>query len=246
MHCVYRITNNINGMIYVGRTNNIKRRIKEYRCKSKSPHKKKAKFKIILEMYKYGFKNFTFDILEDDLAFEQSCDREAYWIKKLHAKDPNIGYNSKDGGIGGSLSKETHALIDYARETHMSLLDDGFIHLEFFDAKAVLDVQRDPIVAISEDMTDVAWFSSAKDAAKYFNVGHMSVTGAKNRGRTVRGYYIFSGIKSRQLRADKLIAKTDKRHEEGLTKDRSKKGYAKVRKYYDKCMKHSELMDCRD
>ena len=47
MYCIYKITNSVNGMIYIGRTNNIKRRIKEYRCKSKSPFKKKSKYRIV-------------------------------------------------------------------------------------------------------------------------------------------------------------------------------------------------------
>ena len=246
MYCIYKITNNVNGMIYIGRTNNIKRRIKEYRCKSKSPFKKKSKYRIVLEMYKYGFKNFTFDVIEDNLTFEQSCDREAYWIAKLNAKDPNIGYNSKAGGIGGSMNKETHELINYAKEAHKSLLDDGFIHLEFSDISAVISVQEDPIVIISSDLSDAAWFSNAKSAAKYLGVKRSSVTSVKNRGSRVKGYFVFSGLKSRQKRADALIAKTDAKHAQGLCRERSAYGYAEVRKYYDKCMKHSELMDCRD
>lgn len=104
--CIYIITNNINGMIYVGQTTNMKRRYKEYKYGSKNLNAHKQ-FKFLQEMNSVGFDNFTFDILEivntkDDLNI-----REIYWIDTLKARDPAIGYNSKTGGVGGALLQES-------------------------------------------------------------------------------------------------------------------------------------------
>lgn len=104
--CIYIITNNINGMIYVGQTTNMKRRYKEYKYGSKNLNAHKQ-FKFLQEMNSVGFDNFTFDILEivntkDDLNI-----REIYWIDTLKARDPAIGYNSKTGVVGGALLQES-------------------------------------------------------------------------------------------------------------------------------------------
>lgn len=52
---------------------------------------------------KYGWENFKHVILEEELSFEQACEREQYYIKKYKTnlnrwQNPSYGYNRDDGG----------------------------------------------------------------------------------------------------------------------------------------------------
>lgn len=96
---IYKITNNINNKIYIGKSNNIERRFKEHQSPyewSRTPNKP-----LYLAFQKYGLMNFTFDIIEDceDINLNE---REQYWIDYYNATNPEIGYNIQLGGDGHS------------------------------------------------------------------------------------------------------------------------------------------------
>ena len=96
---VYKITNNINGKIYVGQ--------------KKSPTVVEAYWgsgRIITQsIKKNGLANFSREILEWCNSKEQLDNREIYWIQTLNAMDSRIGYNLCDGGTGVTgLSGEAH------------------------------------------------------------------------------------------------------------------------------------------
>lgn len=54
---VYKITNNITGKVYIGQTNNLKRRIQEHK------HDKRCNHPMYTEIHKYGFENFDVEVL---------------------------------------------------------------------------------------------------------------------------------------------------------------------------------------
>lgn len=116
MGCIYKITNLQNGMIYIGQTINIKRRIKEYKYKSRNLESK-SKYKIMEEINKYGFENFSFDVIEDNIEDKDLDEREIFWINKLESRNPHIGYNSKEGGRGGKMIRDSiHKMSNSSRE----------------------------------------------------------------------------------------------------------------------------------
>ena len=84
---IYKITNKINGKIYIGQSNNIKRRFLEHTYRDKLP--------IDMAIKKYGKDNFSFEILEE-CSLEELNEKETYWIKKL--KSLEYGYNCTVGG----------------------------------------------------------------------------------------------------------------------------------------------------
>lgn len=85
---IYKITNKINGQIYIGQSVDIDRRFTEH----KTPNGKMSPIK--LEIKKYGKDNFLFEVIEECGA-DQLDDREVYWIEKL-----NPQYNRDKGGKG--------------------------------------------------------------------------------------------------------------------------------------------------
>lgn len=106
---IYSITNTLNGMAYIGATNNFKRRWLEHKysmstCANKNP--------IYYDMREYGIENFKFEIIEEVKDNSILYDREIYWINKLKPY-----YNGNLGGLGNlghSVSEETKQVLSIA------------------------------------------------------------------------------------------------------------------------------------
>lgn len=98
MWTVYKHTNKINGKSYVGITS----RKPEQRWGKNGIHYQKTGkthgcfYDAIL---KYGWDNFTHDILFENLSYDEACWTEQECIKFYNSKVPN-GYNLTDGGEG--------------------------------------------------------------------------------------------------------------------------------------------------
>ena len=103
---IYRITNKINGKPYIGQTTRtLEERIYEHRhCKTTTLGK---------AIQKYGWENFTVEILEVCETLEQMNEREKFWIAKCNSIAPN-GYNLTEGGNNGLLSDEVCLKISVA------------------------------------------------------------------------------------------------------------------------------------
>ena len=91
MFCVYKITNLINGKIYIG----ITKRNPKVRFNEHFVNKKELLFRA---KEKYGKENFTLEIIEKDLSEEEIDEKERYYIKFYNSLVPN-GYNLSVGGM---------------------------------------------------------------------------------------------------------------------------------------------------
>jgi len=90
MMVVYKITNNANGKVYIGVT---ARSFKE-RMKSHKNNKVETKFTNAIK--RYGWENFTKEIIEEVDTLEKLFEREIYWIDFYNSYKQ--GYNSTMGG----------------------------------------------------------------------------------------------------------------------------------------------------
>ena len=91
---IYIITNNINKKVYIGQTNDPKRREREHFSFGYIKDEKEVKI-LYSAMIKYGIESFNFSIIEGPL--ENYNDREKFWIKYYNSLIPN-GYNMTEGG----------------------------------------------------------------------------------------------------------------------------------------------------
>ena len=98
---IYKITNKINGKIYIGKSNNIQQRFRDHKKLAfKEGHKEYNKT-LYQAFRKYGIDNFSFEIIETfDNYNIKSGDREKYWIEYYDSY--HSGYNENLGGDGGS------------------------------------------------------------------------------------------------------------------------------------------------
>ena len=92
---IYKITNNVNGKVYVGQAIDIKRRWQEHRSHSFLPSHISYNYAIHRAIRKYGINNFDFKILEECEETELN-EREKYWITTLKSQED--GYNMTQGG----------------------------------------------------------------------------------------------------------------------------------------------------
>lgn len=92
MGYIYLRKNKVNGKCYVGQTDNIKRRNRNW-----NNLKKKYAGKVINNARaKYGTDGFSFEILKE-CEDEELNQWEMYYVKMYNSKKP-YGYNSTDGG----------------------------------------------------------------------------------------------------------------------------------------------------
>ena len=93
---IYKITNNINGKIYIGQSIDIKERWKQHLYKAYNKKEIGYNSAIHQAFRKYGIDNFSFEIIE--LCEKEKLDeKEIYWIEKLNTLSPQ-GYNILPGG----------------------------------------------------------------------------------------------------------------------------------------------------
>lgn len=87
---VYKITNAVNGKVYIGITNNPKRRW--------SNHQSSTKSLIGKAIHKYGVENFKFEILYSGLSIEEAEEKEISLIAQEKSLWNENGYNIALGG----------------------------------------------------------------------------------------------------------------------------------------------------
>ncbi|KYD28159.1 NUMOD3 domain-containing DNA-binding protein [Geobacillus stearothermophilus] len=87
---IYKITNKLNGKIYIGQTvRTLEERIEEY--------KRKRRTAIERAIQKYGIENFNFEVIDTAETPEELNEKEIKWIKHFNCIHPN-GYNLCEGG----------------------------------------------------------------------------------------------------------------------------------------------------
>ena len=94
MKAIYKWTNTLNNKVYIGKSVDIAKRLREYRYEVKKGNKRP----IISAIQKYGFNNFNFEIIEncDELDNIAILEKEQYWIDYYDSKNPEKGYNLLD------------------------------------------------------------------------------------------------------------------------------------------------------
>ena len=94
---IYKITNKINGNIYIGLSVDIYRRWQSHKQRYDKKSDKEYNKVLYKAFRKYGIENFTFEIIEE-CALEQLREREKYWIAYYDSYH-NV-YNATPGGDG--------------------------------------------------------------------------------------------------------------------------------------------------
>lgn len=101
MFCIYKHLNLINNKVYIGQT------CQEPPTKRWYPSNYKNNKYFYNAIQKYGWENFSHEIIEDNLTCDEANNKEAYWIKYYNSTNRDFGYNIRPGGNNSLLSEET-------------------------------------------------------------------------------------------------------------------------------------------
>lgn len=112
---IYKITNQINGLIYIGQTNNPNRRWREHQLLGASNQRKHSL--LYNAIHKYGVHNFIFEVIEGPI--ENYNEREKYWISYYDSQNKEKGYNLTPGGEEPPVS--------YGENSNLSTYSDEII-----------------------------------------------------------------------------------------------------------------------
>lgn len=110
-----------NGKVYVGQTNNIRRRFEE--------HRKNAEEGVITRVYaalrKYGVESVEMCIIEECSSKLEVNEREVFWIESRQSMLHERGYNLTRGGDGGDTFSLMSPEAQARRRNQMKLLMIG-------------------------------------------------------------------------------------------------------------------------
>ena len=139
---IYQITNLINNKIYIGKTNNPKKRWNNHK------YNNDPDMVIARALRKYGANNFKFEILYRNISIDDIDELERKTIKEKNSRVPN-GYNVAEGGQGGVGARK------YGMENSNA-------HLTQEEAQYILDHRNEPMYILYEYVSDKMSYEAFK------------------------------------------------------------------------------------
>jgi group I intron endonuclease len=181
---IYKITNIINGKVYIGQTiNSVENRFKQHT-------RKKGCTYLYAAIKKYGKENFKVETIED-VPRELLDEREIYWISFYNSTNKDIGYNIIKGGKLGR--KEIYKLSDseikeviQMFKNNISLNNIGkHFKMDRRSIRIILKregewVNKYPTIKERTDIEEIKEYlikynPKSKDVCKKFNIGNMTL-----------------------------------------------------------------------
>ena len=176
---IYKITNIVNGKIYIGQTTRENGFDDRYKGGlEKTTHNKHLKRAI----KKYGIENFnickTFDIAfsKEELDIKEDC-----WISIYNSMNPKYGYNKQTGGSHGKPNSETRNKISISKQgkhcSEETKLKMSKAHLGYNPTKETRELLKiinlgsnNPYAIKVICITTGKIFGSIKEGANYYNL----------------------------------------------------------------------------
>ena len=95
MYQIYKITNQKNGMVYIGSSIEVERRWRQHKEASINEKDHHYNYPLMIAFREFGIANFTFEIVDTLPTWEAMIEAEHNWIVKENCIKPN-GYNQTD------------------------------------------------------------------------------------------------------------------------------------------------------
>lgn len=172
MPYIYKITNKINGKIYIGKTiKSIQRRWNEHLSEMKRSNDRP----LYRAMNKYGIENFIIEELEEVQSNKEALEREKFWIEFYDSY--YSGYNATLGGEGAitldyeaiySFFKQNRKINDTAR--HFQIGEDSVSRvIKYFNDKPEKEGYFLQKAVGMYDLNDnyIMSFNSLREAARF-------------------------------------------------------------------------------
>lgn len=119
-YCIYCHTNTINGKKYIGQTcQDVHKRWQNGFGYREEQYIRKA-------IDKYGWDNFTHDILEENLSQDEANERERFYIQLYKTYNSQFGYNLTYGGNNGQPNDKTRKILSEKAKTRVGELNSRY------------------------------------------------------------------------------------------------------------------------
>lgn len=201
MSYIYKIVNDINNKVYIGKTERtIEERFKEHcRATKQSRNEKRPLYNA---MNKYGIEHFKIEEIEQ-CSVENSCEREKYWIE--YYSSFKYGYNATLGGDGkayidrelviktyNEIQNQTQVakILNIDITTIRNILRDNNIPIKTSQIISKENNSKKVAMLDKDTLEILNVFSSVKDAEKFLNITYKSHISKVCNGKrqTFKGY----------------------------------------------------------
>ncbi len=109
---IYKVTNIINGKIYIGQTT---QKISDRKsCHLRKAFKYNSQQNFHIDIREFGKCNFVWEKIDTAFSIKDLDDKEIYWINYYNSIDTTVGYNMRFGGKGGGFAEEVKIKIGLA------------------------------------------------------------------------------------------------------------------------------------
>ena len=95
MFQIYKITNNLNNMVYIGSSIDVERRWRQHKEASINEKDHHYNYPLMVAFRQFGIANFTFEVVDTLSDYQAMIKAEHDWIVKENCVVPN-GYNQTD------------------------------------------------------------------------------------------------------------------------------------------------------
>ena len=179
MPYIYKITNILNGKIYIGKTSStIEERWKEHR--EEATRQNKTHRPLYSAIQKYGIDNFNIEQVEEVPNDKIACEREVFWIE-YYGSFKN-GYNATKGGDGrsyadydlilalfneGKTGKEICQITGYTHETITLALEQKGISAAERKTRGRKPLSQGVLMLDKDTLEILKSFSSLKEAERF-------------------------------------------------------------------------------
>lgn len=178
MNFIYKITNDINGKLYIGKTNrSIEIRFQEHIKVSKKEYKNRPLYDA---MNKYGVNHFhieQIDICETD---EEASTKEIYWI--AYYDTYRHGYNATLGGDGKQLlDLNEEEIIEKYQELKSKRAVGRYFNVDEKTIRSILNKYNIPLIdnrkqiAMMKNNKILKVFSGRKEANIFLGISIRSI-----------------------------------------------------------------------
>lgn len=203
---IYKITNQVNGKVYIGQSVCIERRWNEHKARAFNLNNKDYDKPFYRSIRKYGVGNFNLEVLEE-CKQEELNEKEMYWIKYYDATNKKRGYNIKLGGDGAGTVYDYDEIYNLWKPGLKSYeiqsilaCDDSIItkalrahDVSISEALSQSQTNKKKIVALDlKNRQPLKIFDSALEAARFFHIKETqseSIRKAIKNNYSSLGYY---------------------------------------------------------